>query len=147
MVQARSRRPVAAFGTLLFVAAALPAGAADPAPAAKGDFWEVTTQMSMPGMPMQMPAQKTKVCAPKEWKEPPAAPDTERKCTYSDFKVTGPKATWKVVCAGPPPMTGDGEITRNGDAAWSGALKFAAEQMNMTIKLDGKRLGDCDLKK
>lgn len=146
MTEVRYRRCMAAIAVLVVSCAAFPAVAADPAPAAKGDSWEVTSQVSMPGMPVPMPAQKSTVCTPKEWKEPPAAADSQRKCTFSDFKIVGPKATWKVVCAGPPAMNGDGEVTRTGDA-FNGAMKFAADQMNMTIKLDGKRLGDCDLKK
>lgn len=140
-----ARRLVAAVGCLALVVLAWPAAAADPAPAPAGDLWEVTSQMSMPGMPMQMPAQKSKVCTPKEWKEPPAAADERQKCVNSDFKVTGAKSSWKVVCAGPPPMTGEAEITRNGDTAYTGVIKLAGEGgMNMSIKLDGKRLDACD---
>lgn len=135
----------------LLLVSSIPVRAADTPPgnASKetGDLWEVTSRMSMEGMPMEVPAQKAKFCAAKEWKEPPAQADEQQKCQNSDFRLEGQKATWKVRCAGPPPMTGDGEITRNGADAYTGAIRFASEMGTMTMKLDGKRLGACDLPK
>ena len=141
------RRLAATAGILVCSALAWPIVAAEPAAApaaATGDLWEVTTRMSMPGMPMQMPAQKSQVCSAREWKEPPAAADPHHPCTNSDFKVVGSKATWKTVCPGPPEMTGTGEITRDGDSAYSGTITLAAPQGSMTMKLDGKKIGACD---
>ncbi|HEV8199782.1 MAG TPA: DUF3617 family protein [Candidatus Polarisedimenticolia bacterium] len=127
--------------TLLALAADPPAAAP-----AKGDQWEVQSQMSLEGMPMPMPPQKVVVCAPKEWKAPPGGADEKRKCTVSDFQMTGNKATWKTHCEGPPPMDGTGEITRDGANAFTGAIKLTSGEAAMTIKLTGKRLGDCDPK-
>src|SRR5262245_61446447 len=129
----------------LLVAVSIPSMAAETAPAAKemGDSWEVTSQMSMEGMPMALPAQTMKICAAKEWKEPPVAADERHKCRNTDFKKDGAKITWKTVC---PDMTGDGEITRTGDT-YAGSIKFTAAQGSMTTKLSGKRLGDCEIKK
>lgn len=130
------------------VLCAAPILAADPKPAAAakdtGDLWEVTSQMSMEAMPMAIPAQTLKVCAAKQWKQPPGGMDERQKCTTSDFKTAGTKSTWKVSCAGPPAMTGEGEITRNGADAYSGVIKFASADGNMTIKLNGHRVGACD---
>ena len=114
---------------------------------ASGDLWEATSQMSMEGMPMEMPAQKMKVCSPKEWKEPPGGMDERQRCTTSDFKMQGAKATWKTNCSGPPAMTGEGEITRSGAEAYTGAIKFSSDDGGMMIKLNGHRLGDCDVAK
>ena len=130
--------------TLLALGAAvIPASAAEGQ--VPGDLWEVTSQMSMEGMPVALPANKVKVCAPKEWTEPPGAADERRKCTSSDFAMDASgKATWKVTCAGPPAMTGEGELTREGADAWSGSIKFAASEGVMTVRLGGKRLSDCE---
>jgi hypothetical protein len=134
--------------TIFLVLSSIPVRAADtpPADAAKemGDLWEVTSRMSMEGMPMEMPAQTMKVCAAKDWKEPPAAMDERQKCQRLDFKVEGQKVSWKVRCAGPPEMTGEGDITRNGPDAYTGQIKFTSEDGNMTMKLSGKRVGACD---
>lgn len=126
---------------LVLLVSSLPAAAETAVP---GDMWEVTSQMSMEGMPMALPAQKVKVCSPKVWTEPPGAADERRDCTNSDFKVVGTKATWKVTCAKPSPMTGEGEVTRESADAWSGAIKFSSDDGVMTVKLAGRRLGDCD---
>ena len=111
---------------------------------ATGDLWEVTSKMTMEGMPMEMPAQKVKVCSPKDWKEPPSGADDRHGCQNSDFKVDGPKATWKVRCAGPPEMKGEGEIIRDGDTAYTGTIKLIFPDGGMTIKLSGKRLDACE---
>ena len=121
--------------------AALPAGAAETAKE-PGDLWQGSSQMSMEGMDMGMPAQTLKVCAPKTWKEPPAPANEQQKCRNSDFKVEVPKATWKVTCTNPT-MTGEGEIVRDGATAYSGAIKFKSDDGNMKIKLNGRRVGDC----
>ena len=109
-----------------------------------GDLWEVTSQMSMEGMPMAMPANKSKTCSPKEWTEPPRTADQQNNCTSSDFKSEGAKVTWKVTCTGEHAMTGLGEITRSGDS-YTGKIKFSSAEVAMTTNLTGKRLGDCEL--
>lgn len=120
-----------------------------PADSAKdsGDLWEVTTQMSMEGMPMALPAQMVKTCTPKDWTEPPEGMDERQKCRVSGFTKTGPKVTWKLHCEGPPAMAGDGEITRDGADAYAGNIKLTSDEGDITIKLNGRRLGTCDTKK
>ena len=139
------RRHYIVAASLLVLGTTVAASADAPPAGTPGDLWEVTTQMSMEGMPMAMPAQTTKYCSPKEWKEPPAPPDEQHKCKNTDFKVSGATASWKVICAGPPAMTGDGEITRDGANAYTGQIKFASTEGTMKIKLGGRRLGDCEV--
>ena len=142
-------RSLAAAAALVLLSS-IPAFAAEPAAAAAkemGDLWESTSQMSMEGMPMALPAHTLKICAPKEWQEPPGGADESHKCTNSDFHVDGAKAMWKSVCAGPPAMTGEGEITRDGADAYAGTIKFTSSQGSMTIKLSGRRLGPCEVPK
>jgi uncharacterized protein DUF3617 len=112
-----------------------------------GDQWEVTSQMSMEGAPMKFPENKVKICSPTVWTEPPGAADQRMRCTNSDFHQEGTKVTWKTTCAGPPAMTGEGEIVRDGDSAWAGKIKFTGGEANMTLNLSGRRLGDCEAKK
>jgi len=149
MTSAFPRRLAAA--TMFLALGSLPLPAADAPPAGAtgpmGDLWEVSTKMAMEGMPMEMPGQTMKVCAAKEWKEPPAPADDQRKCKNSDFKLVGSKATWKMHCEGPPVSDGEGEITRSGADAYTGQLKFTTEGGAMTMKLTGKRIGPCELPK
>jgi hypothetical protein len=109
---------------------------------AAGDLWDVTTQMTMEGMPMKMPANTSKVCAAKEWTKPPGG---ERDgCTNSAFSQSGNKATWTSICTGQQSMTGQGEITRDSADHYKGTIKFMGDGFAMTIQLEGKRVGDCD---
>jgi hypothetical protein len=106
----------------------------------KGDLWETTSQMSMEGVPMQMPANTMKVCSAKEWKQPPSG---QKNCKSSGMKTEGNKVTWDVQCTGPT-MTGHGEIIRESADAYNGTIKFTSDQGNMTVKLTGRKVGECD---
>jgi len=129
---------LAAAAALALLLMLLPAFAADP----PGVLWETTSQMAMPGMPTQMPAQTQKVCSAKTWTKPP--PGGDPSCVTSDYKMVGNKATWKMQCSGQMPMQGTGEIVFAGTDAYTGAIQATAQGMNMTIKLAGKKVGTCD---
>ena len=138
-----SRRASGAVLTLLGSLVVVAAGPRADTPSAAGDLWEVTSKMSMEGMPMEMPAQKMKVCAAKVWTKPPAGDNPRQKCTRSDYAIDGDKVTWTESCESPA-MTGKGEITRQGDDAYDGSIQYASDQGNMTIKLAGRKIGTCD---
>lgn len=127
---------VAAFVLMILV----PVHAADEPP---GILWETTSQTVMEGAPMQMPVNRSKVCAPREWTAPP--PGGDQSCTSSNFRRNGLTATWSVQCTGAMAMNGEGEITFDSDMnSYSGQVKLAAEEMKLTIKLTGKKVGTCD---
>lgn len=107
-----------------------------------GDLWEMTSQMSMEGMPMTMPPNTVKVCTAKEWTKPPAGGDES--CVNSNFQRVGNKATWTMQCSGQMPMQGTGEITFDSADSYTGDIKATAEGVAMTIKLSGKKVGACD---
>lgn len=138
MITAWTRRFAATAAGLVFLLQLSPAFAADPS----GVLWETTSQMSMPGMPMQMPTQTTKACTAKQWTKPP--PGGDQSCVSTDYKLVGNKATWKMQCSGQMPMQGTGEITFEGADAYRGAIQATAQGTNMTIKLSGKKVGTCD---
>ena len=135
---AQSHGSLAAAASLLFLALAPVRAADEPA----GILWDVTSQPVMEGMPMQMPAQTMKICAAKEWTRPP--PGGDPSCKTSNFQKTGSKATWTVQCGGKMPMSGVGEMTFDGSNSYTGTVKFAAQGMNMLVKLSGKKVGTCD---
>ena len=107
--------------------------------AAKGDQWEITSQPSMAGVSIQMPPSTTKVCVAKEWRAPPGG---RKNCKNSNMEIEGTKVTWDVQCTDPS-TTGHGKIVRDGENAYNGSIKFTGDQA-MTIKLSGKKLGECD---
>ncbi len=113
-------------------------------PPAKGDLWEVSSKMSMEGMPMEMPAgPPVKVCTARTWTSPPAPANAHQTCRRSDYTVSGNKVTWTETCESPA-MTGQGEIIRQGDDAYSGTISYASEHGVMTIKVAGHKVGTCD---
>ena len=124
----------------LILLGSLPSLAAEP----PGDLWEVTSKMSMEGMPFDMPARPIKICAAKNAQEPPGSANDERGCTNSDMHRVGNKVSWTSSCSGPPAMTGQGEITYEGTDSYSGAIKYVTDDGNMTINLTGHKIGGCD---
>ncbi|MEP6609914.1 MAG: hypothetical protein ABJA83_14750, partial [Burkholderiaceae bacterium] len=84
MITALTGRLAAAASLLLLVLLSS-ARAAEP----PGVLWETASQMAMAGMPMQMPAQTTKVCSAKKWTKPP--PGGDKSCVASDYKMVGNK--------------------------------------------------------
>ena len=110
----------------------------------KGDEWETTTQMSMEGVPMQMPMQTRKVCAERDSAEPPAAAGAPGNCMSSGFETVDNKVTWAVMCTDPA-MTGVGEIVYGDLNTYIGQIKFMSADGNMTIRLTGRKTGnECD---
>jgi hypothetical protein len=113
--------------------------------AAPGDLWEIVSKMSMEGMNFSMPAQHMKVCAAKNWTQPPGGDNAERGCTSSGM-LHDPNdsnvITWNSVCA--DGMTGTGRIVRTGDDAYEGEIRYTSDNGNVLIKLQGQRVGDCD---
>lgn len=110
--------------------------------------WEVTMQMEMPGMPMAMPAMKNTRCVTQQdidspGRGLPSGPEKNpNECKVSDYKVSGSTVTWTMACTGQPSMTGTGELRFTGDA-YEGLVKMTMDQQQMTMKMSGKRLGDC----
>jgi len=119
------------------------APAQDAAP--PGVLWEVTSQMSMEGMPMMMPAQTTKVCAKAEWTEPPSA-SGDQGCSSSEFEQIENTVTWTSTCTAPMEMTGRGEITFEDDSAqaYTGKIEYSGDEGPMTINLKGHVIGSCE---
>ena len=109
--------------------------------------WDTTMQMQMAGSPVQMPEMKNSRCiTPEEAKDPskslPSGPEgrgNAKDCKMSDYKVSGNTATWKMVCS---TMTTTGEMTFAGDS-YTGTMKADTPQGAMTMKMSGKRVGDC----
>jgi len=113
--------------------------------------WEATMQMQMAGSPVQMPEMKSTRCVtPEDAKDPsrslPSGPEgrggQKSDCKMSDYKVTGNTATWKMVCTSPQAMTSTGEMTFTDDS-YTGTMNMDSPQGPMTMKLAGKRIGDC----
>lgn len=123
--------------TALFFMASAAAQSREP-----GDLWEVTTEMQAQGM--AIPATTSQACQPRNWTEPPGSGDMDKNCKVLDFKTAGNSTSWKIRCEGSNPMTGSGEITRQGKDAYSGVMRMTGKEGEMTMKMRGRRIGDCD---
>ncbi len=135
------------------VACATVLGAQGAGPRRDGN-WQVTIQMEMPGLPQQMPPMVTTQCITKEEAADPQKSLPQRpqrggmpdQCKVSDYKTDGNKITWSVRCEGQNAMTGTGEAIYKDDT-YTGAMVMNMTQngqpMTMTMKVAGKRLGDC----
>jgi len=109
-----------------------------------GEEWETTVKMSMPGMPMQMPARTSKFCRAKDkaWDAPPMDKQTQDQCKITDYKLTGNHATWKVTCQGG--MSGTGDLTYQTDS-YAGTITMSTEAGDMKMDLSGRKTGTaCD---
>jgi hypothetical protein len=111
--------------------------------------WETTMQMSMPNMPMQMPPMKSSQCvtAADLQKDPATGlprgtQNNGSACKVSDYTQTGNTIAWKVTCTAPAAVSGDGEVTFMGDG-FTGVMRMSLPQGEMSAKLTGTRVGDC----
>jgi len=128
------------------VVAATIAGYCLPAAAQERDeMWEVTMKMEMPGMPMAMPPQTSRMCIAKGAKEEDYVP-MRGECKTVESNRVGSKYTFKSVCNGKNQMTVTGAITY-GDGTYDGSMQMTGmaegQPMNMTQTYSGKRVGAC----
>jgi uncharacterized protein DUF3617 len=124
---------------VLAFALPLAARAASPMKAGK---WQMTTQMEMAGMSMQMPPIVTTTCVTKEQAENPQPPKQNAECKFSDYKMEGNSISWTIDCP-KQKMSGSGKITYGADT-YTGTMKMKVGDREMSGKYTGKRLGDCD---
>jgi hypothetical protein len=119
--------------------------------------WEVTTEMSMQGMPAGMPPTTMTQCITKEEaadpqkavpQPPPGRGGQASDCKMSDYKTEGNKVTYTMNCTTPQPATLKGEIVYEADKftgtnTMNTTMGRGGQAMTMTMKMTGKRLGDC----
>ncbi len=115
--------------------------------AAPGEFWEITSKMEMPGMPMAMPATTTKVCIPKGSERDPKY-TADKSCVISDVRTSGNKTSWSLRCDQKGQiMTGTGEMSGTPDNS-QGKMHMKGtgkESFEMDLAYNNKRLGGaCD---
>jgi hypothetical protein len=107
------------------------------------DLWEISSKMEMPGMPMSMPAQVTKVCAAKSARDDQFIPK-QGDCKLVDSKRTGNKFAYRMTCSTPEPSTVEGE-THFASGAYDGKMRMTMTSSNQSMQMtySGKRIGSC----
>jgi len=116
-------------------------------PNMKPGEWEIVTNIVMEGMPFPMPPVKTVQCITREdlnnpEKTTPKVSKEKDDCEVKDYKMSGNKASWKIVCTGRNKGTGTGEMTYAGDS-YSGTMKYETQEAVMNYTIKAKRIGDC----
>lgn len=106
-------------------------------------YWELTTTMDMPGMPVKMAPTKVKHCYTKEdVKDQKRVLSTDKSCTVTDLKQSGNKVSWKMKCTGENAGVFSGETVFKGDA-YDSTMKMQTQGQTMNMKVKAKRLGNC----
>jgi len=132
-----------ALGLLLACYAASPEALAQQG---SGIRYQVTSKMEMVGMPFAMPARTDEVCGPKNAAAESLVPKQDN-CTVHDYRASGNKASFRMVCTGKDAMTGTGEFEMLGANGYRGKMSMETEGQQMLMNFEGKRLGDCDYSK
>jgi hypothetical protein len=114
---------------------------------APGEYWEVTSKMEMPGMPMAIPPTTSKVCISRNDEKDPGKlmrSKNSSDCKLTDIKTSGNKTTWKIKCNSDEISGGSGEMTRSANS-YKGVMHLSGQNGEMTQTYDGKRVGgNCD---
>ncbi len=111
--------------------------------------WEHTMEMKMEGMPgvPVMPFTSTQCMTQKDLV--PKSSDKDANCTILEQRITGNKVVWKVKCIEKGSVSeGEGEITYSG-TTYTGTQRIritdkSGQVMNTTMKMKGRRIGDCN---
>lgn len=107
-------------------------------------LWEVTTSMEMPGMPTKMKPTVMKHCYSKDdvKDQKKVVAGKNKDCKVSDYTTSGNKVTWKMTCTGQSAGSYSGE-TIFGKDSYDSVMKMQSQGRKMTMKIAGKRVGNC----
>ncbi len=116
--------------------------------AASGEYWEITSKMDMPGMPMAMPAHTSKVCLPKGGESDPSRTQgKDSKCEFTDVQRSGNTVKFKGTCVNDrgDKMKVSGETTHDSNSFKTKMQMSSDGGGNMSMNTSGKRVGgSCD---
>lgn len=113
-------------------------------------LWEMTTKMTMKGAPFAMPPQtKTvKQCLSKNQAEHPwknMQAHQSKDCKFTDLKITGSSASWKMRCTNG--TQGEGVYIFDGPTRMHGRMDLNMKTPQGTMKMhavsSGHRIGSC----
>ncbi len=112
--------------------------------AAPGEYWDSTTRIEMPGMPMAMPPQTFKFCMARGLEKDPRS-GMDKDCQLLESKMSGNKASFKMRCVkNGETMTGAGEMTFGPESS-DGRMTLTMSQGTVTMLYSTKRVGGaCD---
>lgn len=124
-----------------FLAVVLSVASVAAAAGGADELWEFTTKVQMNGM--SLPGNVNRSCLTKNSVYRPDQSDQDKNCTFTDYKVVGNRASWKMKCTGEAPMEGSGYMVRTGNAM-SGNVSMKSAGEHMAMKMEGRIVGTCD---
>ena len=133
------------FTTLVILLAIFSISFAGSVPDIKEGEWEMTKQINLPEMGMEMPSKKYTQCLTKKDLIPQNY-QSGQECKISDKKVVGNTVTWNLQFTGGHGgyMKGSGDLTYAGKSLIGKVeLKGAQPDMTMISQISGQRIGDC----
>ncbi len=116
-----------------------------PTMATEGEWWEMTINMEMPGMPAGMAGmsgggQAVKFCMLKGQEGKPVKSKGKEDCAISNQKQSGNTLSFNMKCTGKDAMTGSGELT-NTPNSFHQKIKMRSGGVDMSMVSTGKRIG------
>ncbi|HWA39189.1 MAG TPA: DUF3617 family protein [Burkholderiales bacterium] len=117
-----------------------------PALAQTGELWEMTSQMSMAGMPAGMiPAQTSQVCQSEKFDRTPGEERDRSKCTISNMRQSPNRIQYDIRCEGNPPTTGSADYSFEANRTRvKGTMRMVTKDGEMTMQMTGRKVGTCD---
>jgi hypothetical protein len=110
--------------------------------AGQDELWEVSSQMSMPGMPAGMGAMTQRVCQDKDPRRQAPQGQNMENCKVTDVKQSGNKTTLTVTC---PDSRAVIENTYNAARTeYKGSMRMTSRDGDMTMTMNGRKVGTCD---
>ncbi len=111
------------------------------------DLWEVVTKIEMPGMPMAIPPQTSRICAQAGKMRNEDKIPQDKNCSVLESRQSGDKYTFSMACEqNGTQMTGSGEVISSRDR-YQGTVRSQAtaggQAMNVTTNFSGKKVGNC----
>jgi len=110
---------------------------------AQPGLWEVSVQVELPGVSPPPPTTQTECLSQKDVEADPVPSLDKGACRATDVRRSGDKVTWKVVCEGPLPGRGEGEITYQSPTAYDGWMTLETGGAVVRATLKARRLGGC----
>lgn len=117
-------------------------------------LWDMTVQMQMAGVPMQMPSQHYKHCITqadldKNHGIPKPQNTKDMSCKITNFSRSGDTINYSMECKGKNgDMQMQGTTTFDSRDAYHGTMHMTGQaegrQMDVTTNVQAKRLGDCN---
>jgi len=150
------KKQLSALAVLLTPALALAAegqsaAASESLPSLSEGLWEITLSLDAPNLPANLPTHTGQQCFTKEdlaKVKNMVPPEQQNDCKLEDTVVSGKsypyKLTWKMVCKGTTPSTGQGEIVLESATSFRGSQRSELEGVVMTDRFSASRVGNCE---